>query len=222
MRAHGAGRPSQPRAPGARPRAQRTARRHAAALANARPVLDPRPRPEDPLAKPGAFAQADLGAPILDRALGREVERIDQADPPSSRPRSRAVACSGIAQSCTDLASALDGLVDASSLVHSDRRHRGRPFHRAGPGAGIDRQALDVLLGNLLDACRAGRGVRPRSRCPPTPGAAQITIADDGPGIPPRAPALLLGRRLDEERATATLPAIVREPAGFMAVPACA
>jgi len=135
-----------------------------------------------------------------DGALGREVERIDQAIR-HHLGRARAGTPGGGARRLTALAPALDGLVDALGRIHADRGIAVERSIAPDLALAVDRQDLDELLGNLLD--NAWRWARHRITIEAradAPGRARITIADDGPGIPAaaRADALLPGRRLDE------------------------
>lgn len=136
-----------------------------------------------------------------DGTLGREVARIDRAIR-HHLGRARAGTPGGAARLRTALAPALDGLVEALGRIHADR---GIVVERAvepGLALAVDPQDLDELLGNLLDnGWRwAASRIRIEARADPAGGRARITIADDGPGIPPadRAEALRPGRRLDE------------------------
>jgi signal transduction histidine kinase len=114
--------------------------------------------------------------------------------------RARAVAPGGSTRARTALAPVIADLVAVLRRVHADRPVQASVTVTPDLVVITDAQDLNEMLGNLLDnAWRHARGTI-TIEAAAIGAAIALTIADDGPGIPPEAlaDARARGRRLDE------------------------
>ena len=120
--------------------------------------------------------------------------------------RARAAALAGTLGALTEVAPVIDGLSRTFSKIHVDRQLAIED--RIAPGARCrgERQDLEEMVGNLVDnACKWARSrVVVAAEVVARDGAAslQVTVDDDGPGLPEpaREEVLRRGRRLDETK----------------------
>jgi signal transduction histidine kinase len=120
--------------------------------------------------------------------------------------RARAAALAGTLGALTEVAPVIDGLSRTFSKIHVDRQLAIED--RIAPGARFrgERQDLEEMVGNLVDnACKWARSrVVVAAEVVARDGAAnlQVTVDDDGPGLPEpaREEVLRRGRRLDETK----------------------
>lgn len=151
------------------------------------------------LKTPLATLALELEGRDPDGRLSTEVERIAGAVR-HHLGRARAAAPGGTLRPVTALAPAIEGLVSALARIHAERGVAASLSIPPSLSVAVDAQDLDELVGNLLD--NAWRWARTSVAVVAVADGAtvRLSIADDGPGIPPaaRAAALAPGRRLDE------------------------
>jgi signal transduction histidine kinase len=120
--------------------------------------------------------------------------------------RARAAALAGTLGALTEVAPVIAGLSRTFSKIHADRQLA--ITDRVAPGARFrgERQDLEEMVGNLVDnACKWARSrvvVAADIARQDGPATLQITVEDDGPGLPEpaREEVLRRGRRLDETK----------------------
>lgn len=147
-----------------------------------------------------SLALAETGSE-RDRGLARLVAGMDQRIRHHLR-RARAAAAGGPVRARADLAAHLADLRLALLRIHADKAIAFAIDVPDGLGVACDPQDLDEMLGNLVDnACQWCRG-RVRVAARRTDTAVLVSIADDGPGLPPPARETILrrGARLDESQ----------------------
>ncbi len=148
--------------------------------------------------------EAERGDGALAALVGRQVAQMRRLVD-HHLARARAMATGQVLGARTEVLPVLRDLARTLERIHADRHARGRlaievvcPQGLAFRGA---RQDLEEMLGNLLDnACKWAAG-RVRVEAGQQAGRLQVTIEDDGPGLPAERRALVLerGRRLDEQ-----------------------
>jgi signal transduction histidine kinase len=136
--------------------------------------------------------------------------------------RARAAALAGTLGALTEVAPVIAGLSRTFSKIHVDRQLAIED--RVAPGARFrgERQDLEEMVGNLVDnACKWAKSrvvVAADVVHGDGPASLQITVDDDGPGLPEpaREEVLRRGRRLDETKPGSGLGlSIVAELAGL-------
>lgn len=140
------------------------------------------------LEREGASAQARGLVAELDGRIAHHLRRARSAAP-STGERAR-----------TALAAVADDVAGALRHIHADRALDLTVVVPDDALVAVERQDLEEMLGNLIDnACRHA-GSQVRIAATRQDAAWTITIADDGPGLPPeaRTAALQPGVRLDE------------------------
>lgn len=117
--------------------------------------------------------------------------------------RARAAARAGTLGSATEIAPVISGLVRAFEKIYRDRALNFSVDIPAGLKFRGEKQDLEEMAGNLIDNAGKWAGTRIRIAVQRTgEGLAELTVEDDGPGLPEKArgEALARGRRLDESK----------------------
>ncbi|MDP1027719.1 HAMP domain-containing sensor histidine kinase [Sphingomonas sp. KR1UV-12] len=147
------------------------------------------------LKTPLAALRLDLPGP----AFAPQLDRIE-AQIRHHLGRARAASLGDMATPAIALAPVVADLSDALARIHADRAVTFAADVTAALAVRCDRQDLEELLGNLLDNAWRHAAGRVTLTATADRREAVVTIADDGPGIPPAllAEATRPGRRLDE------------------------
>lgn len=116
------------------------------------------------------------------------------------RRRHRPAPGPGPAGAAAELLPCLEELAAALSRIHADRPIAFTPPEGPDVAVAVDRQDLAEIVGNLLDNAWRWAGTAVTARLATRDMMAEVTIEDDGPGIPDAQleAALAPGRRLDE------------------------
>ncbi len=151
------------------------------------------------LKTPLAALRLDLPLHDASGVLTPQVDRIEH-QVRHHLGRARAASTGDFAAPNVALAPIVDDLATALGRIHADRDVRFVADVPAGLTLRCDRQDLEELLGNLLDNGWRHARARVTLEAVTAGRIATLTIADDGPGIPPDrlAEATCPGHRLDE------------------------
>lgn len=170
----------------------RRARRQAADLAHA-------------LKTPVAVIRNDLSAPgggQQDASLRRQrmAESLARIEGLITRYTARARTAGAAPGALCAPAPVVEGLGRVMALVHRDAGLIFDPSIPEDLRVRVEAEDLEELLGNLIDNAHKWAVGVVRVRAADLMGTAQITVEDDGPGIPAdaRAHAMTVGARLDE------------------------
>jgi signal transduction histidine kinase len=154
-----------------------------------------------PLAVLGREAERarDAGAHDAAATIREQVERM-QRHVDYHLAHARAAASGAAPGALTRIGESVDGLIRALTRLYADGRVTIESRVPAECRARVQREDLDEMLGNLLDnACRWARA-RVVVSAAPAGDQVEITVEDDGPGLPEsmRVAVLQRGVRADE------------------------
>lgn len=140
--------------------------------------------------------QSASSATILEQC-GRMQAHIDY-----QTTRARVVANRLAPGSAADVKETAQDVIAAMSRLHQSRKLRFETSISRSLMVACDRQDLQELLGNLLDnAGKHARSLVTINAEPGRSGIVEITVADDGPGLPPEAHEVVfeIGQRWDTQ-----------------------